>query len=172
MIYNWEQLRDLSRPGSLDYSFFHAQYKDPEKDMELERRMTQQTIDYIQQEQPDFLFLYLGYTDEAGHAYGWMGKEYLAAAANASDCIRTLKENLPEEYSLIVTADHGGHARTHGLDIPEDMIIPMLFFGPRFSAGQAVAHVDLRDIAPTIADILEIEMPREWEGTSLCKRNL
>ena len=60
----------------------------------------------------------------------------------------------------------------HVWDIPEDMIIPMLFFGPRFSAGQAVAHVDLRDIAPTIADILEIEMPREWEGTSLCKRNL
>lgn len=167
MFYNWEQLRDLNRPGSLHHSWFRSQCGVPRQDMEAEKEMAAAALSYIWKEQPDFLFLYLGYTDEAGHDYGWMGKEYLAAAANASGCIRRLKERLPEGYHLIVTADHGGHGRTHGMEIPEDMKIPMLFFGPKFAAGKTVSGISLIDIAPTVADILEINRPREWEGRSL-----
>lgn len=167
MFYNWEQLRDLNRPGSLHFSYFQSQCGILQRDMEMEREMTDNAVSYLRKEQPDFLFLYLGYTDEAGHDYGWMGKEYLTAAANASECIRKLKEQLPDGYHLIVTADHGGHERTHGMEIPEDMTIPMLFIGPKFAAGKTVSGVSLLDIAPTIADILEIECPREWEGNSL-----
>ena len=41
-------------------------------------------------------------------------------------------ERLGEEYTVIITADHGGHDRMHGTDMAEDMTIPMFFIGADF----------------------------------------
>ncbi|MGI5959768.1 MAG: alkaline phosphatase family protein [Massiliimalia sp.] len=171
MFYNWEELRDLNRPGSLHFSYYMAQnLPHHEPVMKDEQNMTQLAIDYIKQEQPDFLFLYLGYTDEAGHHHGWMGKEYLEALANASACVEKLKNSLPEGYQLIITADHGGHGRDHGLDCPEDMTIPIQFWGSRFEAGKQLDQVSILDIAPTITDLLELPRPKDWEGQSVFQK--
>ena len=167
MFYDWEELRDLNRPGSLHFSYYRGQpLPNHEKSMAEEREMTQLAVEYIQKELPDFLFLYLGYVDEAGHHHGWMGEHYMEALSNASACIQSLKESLPEEYQLIITADHGGHDRDHGSDIPEDMTIPILFWGSRFEAGQELQGVTILDIAPTIAGLLNLRAPMEWEGNS------
>ena len=56
-----------------------------------------------------------------------------------------------------------------GEDIPEDMTIPMFFHGEMFEAGKAIEHVSLLDLAPTIADIMQVPYAREWEGKSLVK---
>ena len=119
---------------------------------------------FIAAEDPDFTFIYLGETDEVGHAHGWMGPEYMGAVHNAIDCIRQLHAALPENYTLIVTADHGGHGRSHGLDIPEDMIIPILFCGPAFAPDTALENVSIKDIPTTIAQLLNIPRVKEWEG--------
>lgn len=169
MFYNWQQLRDLCRPGTLDHAYFQRMAHDMEAAWEQEREMANLTIDYIKKEAPDFTFLYIGSVDEIGHHYGWMGKEYLDTVAHASDCIKRVKEALPEGYQLIVTADHGGHDRTHGTRLPEDMTIPMLFWGSAFEKGKALAEANIKDIAPTVAELLGVKPSEEWDGKSVLK---
>ncbi len=68
---------------------------------------------------------------------------------------------------MVETDEKGGHDRIHGTDMPEDMTIPMFFCGKQFECNKELENVSILDIAPTIADILGIETPREWEGKSL-----
>ena len=125
-------------------------------------------IEFVTSVQPDFTFLYLGETDEKGHDKGWMSEEYLKTVYNAVDCIQRVYENLPEGYTLIVTADHGGHERSHGTTMPEDMVIPILFCGPKFKENETLENVSIKDIAVTVARLLEVPPVREWEGAARC----
>ena len=67
-FYNWEELRDLAHPGAL----VHSQYDSGlrlgfEKASELS---VEAAMRYIPENLPDFVFLYLGFPDEAGHMHG------------------------------------------------------------------------------------------------------
>lgn len=164
MFYNWEELRDLNRPGSLICSYYenHDEYGGNASDC----RVTDGAIGCLLHEEPDFIFLYLGHTDGAGHQYGWMTEQYLDTLSNASACIEKIYRALPEGWSMIVTADHGGHERSHGCDIPEDMTIPILFHGPAFPKGREIPGLNIKDIAPTIARLMGFKAPAEWEGAA------
>jgi hypothetical protein len=127
-------------------------------------------IRYLEKESPDFMFVYLGETDEVGgHSVGWMSETYLHYVSAAIDNVRRVYEAVGDEYTIIVTADHGGHDRGHGSDIPEDMTIPMFFIGDGFEAGKKLENVSIMDIAPTIADIMSVVPAPEWEGKSLVR---
>ena len=89
---------------------------------------------------------------------------------NAIEDVRRVYDAAHEEYSIIVTADHGGHERLHGTDLPEDMTIPLFLIGPEFVPGMELGNVGIMDIAPTIARILGIRVPPEWEGRDLRNR--
>ena len=163
-FYTWEELRDLTRPDHLHASLCLNQHRQTDTDT----RITDAAIGYIRQEEPDFLFLYLGETDEVGgHDRGWMSETYLGCVHKALGCLERLYQSLPEGYTLIVLADHGGHGRSHGSDMPEDMTIPLCFCGPRFAPGRELENVSIKDVAPTIAALLEVPPAREWEGRSL-----
>lgn len=167
MLYNWQELRDLCRPGTLSYAHFHRQNEDMQTEWRNEERMTDEAIAYIREEEPDFLFLYLGAVDEIGHHCGWMGEEYLRTVSHASACVQKLWQSLPEGYQLIVTADHGGHEQTHGTRLPEDMTIPLLFCGSRFERGKELPEANIKDIAPTVAKLLDLQPSPEWTGRSV-----
>ena len=97
-----------------------------------------------------------------------MSPEYLGNINTAFSCIEKVYENLPEGYTLIVTADHGGHNRTHGTALPEDMTVPLLISGARFGSGVSLGDkVSIKDIAPTVAKLLDVPPVDEWEGTPL-----
>jgi predicted AlkP superfamily pyrophosphatase or phosphodiesterase len=160
-FYNWEQLRDLNRPGTLAFSYFHnTAYQidgDDETAAEAIRRLP--TL------QPDFTFLYFGTTDALGHFCGWMSPEYLAQLEHVDGLLGQVLATLPPEYTVLVQADHGGHDRDHGLDIPEDMTIPWIVAGPGIKAGYEIpVAVSLLDTAPTLARVLGIPVYPEWEG--------
>ena len=72
-----------------------------------------------------------------------------------------------EEYTVIVTADHGGHDRTHGTEMPEDMTVPVFLCGPDFAPGHELESYHITDLAPTIVKLLGADRPREWEGKEL-----
>lgn len=167
MVYNQEELRDLSRPGSLAFSHYERIPHDHQTALENEQIMTDLTLSYIKKENPDFLFLYLGYVDAAGHNFGWMTPNYFEAVANASSCIEKLVTSLPEGYEVIITADHGGHDRGHGADIPEDMTIPIIGHGPSFTEAHEFSSANIKDIAPTITHLLGLPNAPEWEGKCL-----
>ena len=76
-------------------------------------------------------------------------------------------EKFGKDHSVIIMADHGGHDRSHGSMMPEDMTIPLFFYGKEFAAGEIERPLSLLDIAPTIAKIMGIEPEKEWEGSAV-----
>lgn len=163
-FYNWEELKDLSRPDSLAYSNFISGHIYGYKD--CNQRLTDNAIDYINSDYPDFTFLYLGYTDAAGHDYGWMSSEYLAAVNESIVCVERLIKSISDEYYVIVTADHGGHDRSHGSDMREDMLIPLFIYNRSLTPG-VLEKASIIDIAPTIASLCSVESDDDWEGNPL-----
>ena len=164
MFYNWEQLRDIARPDSMMCSEYRSGHILGYPDACTQ--CTDSAIDVIAKYQPDFTFLYFGYPDEAGHDHGWMTDEYMESLGYCWDLIEKIARTLPENYDLIVTADHGGHDRMHGTDAPEDMQIPLLLCGPDFAAGE-LDEANIKDIAPTVAALVGVPADCEWEGRSL-----
>ena len=166
MFYGWEPLRDISRPGSLIYADYQHSYSADNTDGIL----AEKAIACMKNLHPDFVFLYMVETDEkGGHDNGWMSETYLNCISNGLDQVKKVIEAVGDEYTVIVTADHGGHDRGHGTDRPEDMTIPMFFYGDAFTPGQVLTDVSILDLAPTITALLQIPSAREWEGKSLLK---
>ena len=168
MFYGWEPLRNISSPGMLKISHYLHAYMKESVDTEL----TDEAIRAIDEHRPDFVFLYMVDTDEkGGHDNGWMSAEYLNRISIAISNARRVIEKFGEEYTVIIMADHGGHDRSHGTEMPEDMTVPLFFRGEDFEAGKEVDGLSLLDIAPTIADVMGIEPVREWEGRSVARSN-
>lgn len=165
IFYNWEDLRDISRPNSLAHSVFYAGKAIGY--LEAGEIITNELIEYVKKYETDFTFLYLGYTDWAGHKFGWMSEEYLSAMQSSWSNIEKVMNELGDEYNYIITADHGGHDRTHGSEMPEDMIIPIALCGENFEADKEIENVSILDIAPTVTALLGVEPDEEWEGRSL-----
>ncbi len=164
MFYNWEELRDLSRPDHLDASFYFRNAFTPEGDMEI----ADHAIAWMANHEFAFAFVYFNYTDFAGHAYGWMSEQYLAGITNADRCIGRVIDSLPEDTILIATSDHGGHEFTHGTPCDEDMTTPLIINAPAVRPGSTISGpVSIMDIAPTILAQLGIPAPAEWSGTAL-----
>ena len=167
MYYSWHELRDVARPGSLIVSSFHRG-KILGYDMVTRNIMEEVIRDLNNPDYPiSFAFAYLGHPDEAGHATGWMNEEYMGAVRNAWEYMDTILNNLPEDWTVFITADHGGHNRTHGTEMPEDMTSPMIAIGPDFAPGSSLDGANIKDIAPTVAKLLGVEPDEDWEGKSL-----
>ena len=97
------------------------------------------------------------------------GVQTCALPISAIDCVRQVWEAYGDTHAILVTADHGGHDRTHGTDLPEDMTIPMFFLGKPFTPGEQLEQVSILDLAPTIADLMGVPAAEEWEGRSLLR---
>lgn len=165
MFFNWEQLRDVARPGSMAHSCYLSG-----KDYTYEatnEMLTERAIAYITEHRPDFTFLYLGAVDEVGHKHGWMSDEYIQSVYDSWVCIEKAIKSVPKHYTCMVTADHGGHDRSHGTTMPEDMTIPLFIKGARFAPGRIIENANIIDITPTIAELLQVQRNEDWEGKSL-----
>ena len=167
MFYDWEELRDLGRPDALAHACFYSGHILSYEKANV--RITDDAMNYIKTDVPDFAFLYLGFTDEAGHNFGWMTDEYMRSVYESWICIERVVNTLPEDYTVFVTADHGGHDRSHGTEMPEDMTIPLFAVGKGFVPGGTLEHASIMDIAPTIVNIIGVPAEEEWEGKSLLK---
>ena len=162
MFYGWEPLRDIATPGSLKFATYVNAYMEESSDTAL----TDEAIKTITNHKPDFAFLYMVETDEkGGHDNGWMSEAYLKRISMAIDNAKRIIETFGDEYSVIIMADHGGHDRSHGTEMPEDMTIPLFFCGKEFSPRVIEEPLSLLNIAPTITKILGIEPDGQWEGT-------
>ncbi len=162
MIHNWEPLRDLNRPGSLYYSFFMNRGYDLDGD----EIVTATAAALIPQRLLDFTFVYYASIDVAGHDFGWMSERYLIQVAEVDRLIGQTLAAIPDDVTVIIHSDHGGHDRTHGTDKPEDMLIPWMIAGPDVRQGYTIEHtVSLLDTAPTVAHLLGTPTAQQWEGS-------
>ena len=162
-IHNWEPLRDISRPEQVAYSY----YREPPLDRSYDDAVGAEAVRLLREEGAsfDFVFLYFGSVDAAGHAFGWMSPEYLDQLQRVDGWLGRVLDVAPPGATIVVQADHGGHDRTHGTDSPEDMTIPWIAAGPAIRRNYRIAApVSLLDTAPTLARVLGIAPYAEWEG--------
>ena len=155
--YGWEPLRDIARPLSCAATEFICARKTDDSD----NLLADAALKSLATRDPDFVFLYMVETDEkGGHDNGWMSDAYLGYISTAINNVKRVIEATKGERTVIVTADHGGHDRTHGYDIPEDMVIPVLVSIP----GLNMKDLNIMDIAPSVCNLLNIPANKEWEG--------
>ena len=167
MCYNWEELRDLGRPSSLTYAIYangHGSLLGYEKSNDI---IVDGLLKFLDaNEQPDFTFLYLGWPDSAGHTFGWMSPEYLNSIRGSLALVQKVMAKVCDDTLVVLAADHGGHDRSHGTELPEDMTIPVFLYNRAF-APRELAAANIIDLAPTIVAALGGSPDREWEGKSL-----
>lgn len=159
----------LQRPGTLDYSQAPGGW--------WGRWSGARTIAdvraYLETERPNLLFVHLSDPDRAGHSSGWMSEAY-GQAVQAADTALGLLLDVADaaygkgNYSLLVTADHGGHAHRHGTSDPQDVTIPWIAWGRGVNAGLLKnASIRTFDTAPTVLWLLGVEEPNEWDGSPI-----
>ena len=161
-FYNWEELRDLWRPGAVETAFYWHDNKSPAGDGVV----AEVAAERLTGEAYDLAFIYLGHTDSAGHRDGWLSPYYLAAVRNADACIGQVLQALGADWTAIVLADHGGHERSHGTEAADDMTIPLIMAGPGVGPG-TLDGASIMDVAPTVAQLVGLHAAEEWEGRSL-----
>jgi len=144
-IHNWEYLRDLNRPGSLSYVYFEDSAYDPAGD----ERVVAEAMRYFEQATPDFR----------------MSAEYLRHVEFTDKSIGRLLDALSDKATILIQSDHGGHDRTHGTELPEDMTILWMIAGPGIKQNHGIQHpISLLDTAPTMARLMGIKPHEMWEG--------
>ncbi len=125
---------------------------------------------YIEQEKPNLCFIHFADPDGAGHKYGWGSEQQKQAFANVDVALRRIMDALyragiAQDSVIIISADHGGHAKTHGTKMIEDMNIPWVTWGNAVKAGtQITAPVITYDTAATALWLLGLEIPTNWDG--------
>lgn len=126
--------------------------------------------EYIATKKPVFAFIQLDHVDHAGHHYGHMTDEYLAAIAHADSLVALIVQGITQagiadQTLLLISSDHGGIGHGHGGEHPEEVTIPILITGPGVKTGYVVQQPTYTyDIAATAAFALGITQPYAWIG--------
>lgn len=169
MVYGKEKFRHLERPGTLDASEYVKGSAGEVADAALR---------VIKSGNPDLLFVHFRAPDDAGHDWGWGNERagvppsppYLEAIEQCDAALARLVESLEKDGRwsrtlFILTADHGGHDKTHGSADPEDMTIPWFAAGGMVAVrGPLSLQVHTEDTAATAVAALGLAIPRGWTG--------
>ena len=120
---------------------------------------------------PNLTFIHLADADFAGHSFGWMSRMYGLAVRQADSSLARIIELADARfgagrYSLIVTADHGGHGRSHGSTDKRDTTIPWIVWGAGVQRGDTLTGIRTMDTAATVLWMLGLDAPPAWTGRS------
>lgn len=110
----------------------------------------------------DLTLVHPVYVDDLSHDHGRVSPEVRAALARLNGELTRALDGLDLERDLVViTADHGHRdAGGHGGPGPEITQVVTCFAGPGVRRDRSYPHLDTRDIAPTLAVLLGVPMPR------------
>ena len=165
-FFSKSKFHTLQRVGTLDYSQAPGGWFGKWSS----KRTVADVEGYLEDARPNVLFVHLSDPDSAGHESGWMSGDYLQAVSVADSAVARLLAAADTaygagNYSIIVSADHGGHGRGHGSDDPLDVTIPWIVWGRAVKAGQ-LAGVTVRtmDTASTVLWLLGLPEPTDWLG--------
>jgi predicted AlkP superfamily pyrophosphatase or phosphodiesterase len=161
MFVGKEKFEHLNLPGSLDT------YSAPGYEAKL---VAKEAGQYIVDKKPNLCFIHFADSDGAGHKHGWGSPEQMASFADEDAALLTVQDairraGIVDDSVLIMTADHGGHNRTHGSNSPEDMTVPWIIWGKGVKAGSTItAPVTTYDTSATALWLLDVPIPSDWDG--------
>lgn len=133
----------------------------------------EKAINFIVEEKPVFTFIHFSQPDGAGHNIGHDTPAYYDAVNGTDKLIgevvsALVQNDMLEETVIIVSSDHGGVGKGHGGKSLLEVEIPWIIYGkdiPR--SGEIASSIVTYDTAPTIADILNLEVPDFWRGKAV-----
>ncbi len=136
-------------------------------------KTTEKVIKEIKKEKYDFILMNFANGDLVGHSGDI--KAGIKACKAVDKCIGRIVENcLEHSYIVIITADHGNVENMlypGGAPRPAHGMNPVPFI--LLSSEEMIKNARLRkgcglkDIAPTVIEIMDLEKPREMTGKSL-----
>jgi predicted AlkP superfamily pyrophosphatase or phosphodiesterase len=157
----------LEIPSTLDYS-------DSPKGKVLNSMFSAERTEgkfasYIEHARPNLTFVHFMEADFMGHQFGFMGRAYGAAVREVDRNIGRLIDDANERfgkggYTVILTADHGGHGKRHGSTDPRDMTIPWIVWGAGVQRGDTLSGIKIMDTAATVLWLLGTDIPANWMG--------
>jgi predicted AlkP superfamily pyrophosphatase or phosphodiesterase len=167
-FFSKSKFNTLQRPGTLDYSQapggWFGRWSSDRTVGDVER--------HLASARPNILFVHVSDPDYAGHEFEWMSAEYRRAVTAADGALARVLSAAERaygagNYSVIVTADHGGHGHDHGTDDPRDVTIPWIVWGRGVRPGGELAGSSIRtmDTASTVLWLLGLPEPTDWIGT-------
>ena len=166
-FFSKSKFHSIQRQGTLDYSQapggWFGRWSSDRTVGDVER--------HLEAARPNVLFVHVADPDHAGHRSGWMSAEYGRAVIAADAAVASVLSAAERaygagSYSVIVTADHGGHDRDHGSADPRDVTIPWIAWGRGVKSGQlADASIRTMDTASTVLWLLGLPEPTDWIGT-------
>jgi predicted AlkP superfamily pyrophosphatase or phosphodiesterase len=160
------KFRHLQKPGTFDYS------QVPRGDNWLVTRTVTDVQHYLKFARPNLLFVHIGEPDYAGHTTGWMSGVYGWAVRRADAAVATILKSADQSfgagnYTVILTADHGGHGRDHGTNDVRDMTIPWIVWGRGVDAASGAHALKTMDTAATVLWLLGARAPESWSGRAV-----
>ena len=182
MFVGKEKFRHLLRPGTVDKFDFdlkngsevvslHVGESSPaSSETVLARTVANHAAEYIQSNKPSLCFIHFTDPDDSGHLYGWGSAQQRKAFSDVDTALgEVLKgiENggLLSDSVLIITADHGGHDRTHGSDLPDDINIPWIAWGKTVKRNYRITSpVSTCDTAATALWLLGVRYSESLDG--------
>jgi arylsulfatase A-like enzyme len=132
-----------------------------------------EAIQYLRRKKPNLLFVHIAEPDFMGHRMGWMSLGYRWGVREADAAVAALLSAATEtfgagNFTLLVTADHGGHGRDHGTEEVMDTTIPWISYGQGIRHGhRIVGDVRTMDTAATVLRVLGIPVPTGWDGVAV-----
>ena len=162
------KFQPLQRLGTLDYSQAPGGWFGRWSG----ERTVNDVAEYLEGARPNLLFVHLTDPDAAGHSAGWMTAEYGRAVLDADatvDRLIGLAQGVygSGNFSLIVTADHGGHGTNHGSSDSRDVTIPWIAWGQGVKQGVLESSIRTMDTASTVLWLLGLAKPADWTGEAV-----
>ena len=166
-FFSKSKFHHLQKEGTLDYT----QAPDGMEKF-MATRTVEDVVRYLKFRRPNVLFVHIGEPDFAGHSIGWMSDAYGWAVRRADAAVARVLQSADEaygegEYTVIVTADHGGNGRNHGSDAATDMNIPWLVWGEGVAHAPVSTAVKTMDTAATALWLLGLAAPPAWTGQAV-----
>ncbi|MCB1279389.1 alkaline phosphatase family protein [Prosthecobacter sp.] len=141
-----------------------------EKDKKPSQMVAKQAAPWIKENKPRLCFIHFADPDTAGHKSGWGSPEQKEALKVTDQALwqvwQAIKDaGIADSSVMIISADHGGHDKTHGLNTPDDMIIPWVAWGKGVKKNFTITDkVTTYDTAATALWLLDLPVPAEFDG--------
>jgi predicted AlkP superfamily pyrophosphatase or phosphodiesterase len=183
MFVGKEKFRHLNLPGTVDkFVYDKARSGEASKDAAAAqpKQVKEGTVKaefvaadaakWIVEQRPRLCFIHFPDPDSAGHNYGWHSAEQKRAFAESDAAMGVVlgaieQAGLKDKSVILISADHGGHDKTHGLNTPEDMNIPWIAWGRGVKKGRTItAPVTTYDTAATALWLLGVPPDAEADG--------
>ena len=172
------KFRHLWQPGTLDVFDYNGPAQDTpvagteevEKQVIPAQSVAKASSKYIEEKKPNLTFIHFPDPDSAGHKSGWGSPEQKEAFKVSDQALgqvvaALIKAGIADSSVIIISADHGGHAKTHGENIPDDMNIPWVAWGKGVKKNFVITQpVSTCDTTATALWLLDITLPSDLDG--------